>query len=108
MGAINLTEEPTFELPVRIPRVGREDAEVRFTFKHRTVDEFNELVKRCEAGEFDAQMAHEQVLELASGWSLKDEFTEANVKALCQGYIGACGAVTRAYFREYTRARLGN
>lgn len=108
MASINLTEEPTFELKVAIPRVGRPDAEVVFTFKHRTVDEFNALLKQAESGTIDAMPDHEVVMMLASGWELTDEFNEANVRALCQNYRGAAPAMVKAYFREFARARLGN
>lgn len=108
MASINLTEEPTFELKVAIPRVGRPDAEVVFTFKHRTVDEFQKLLTDSEAGAHRDMTDEQVVMMLAQGWELKDEFTEANVRLLCQQYQGAGPAIAKAYFREFARARLGN
>jgi hypothetical protein len=108
MGQINLDSEPEFRLPVKIPRLGQEAAEVQFTFKHRTVDEFAQLETEAQAPEFTKVSDEELVLMVASGWGLKDEFTQANVRALCQKYPGAAFAVWKAYMDEYTRARLGN
>lgn len=115
MADLNLTEEPTFELPVKIPRVGRPDAEVSFTFKHRDVDEFNALLADADAGKIDAMADHDAVLMLATGWAGVTgsdgkalEFNEANVRMFCRQYRGAAPAIVKAYFREFARARLGN
>ncbi|AQZ99326.1 hypothetical protein B5M06_14785 [Comamonas kerstersii] len=100
-----LEADPTFELPVLIPRLGLPSAEVQVTFKARSPEEMVALDKKFrEEKPSDA----EAVLEVASGWSLADAFTADNIAAAQAKHPGFAGAVIKAYFREYERVRLGN
>lgn len=116
MGKLSLKADTTFQALVKIPRLGQEPADVTFTFKHRTRDEFqaleqrdSELLKRVLAGEeVELPPDEEKVMELACGWDLDDAFTVENVRALCQHYIGACPAIVKAYGEAFAKARLGN
>jgi len=97
--------EPTFTIPVLIPRLGLPSAELPVTFKARSPDEMVALDKKLKEdkpGDADA------VLEVASGWGLPDAFTAENIEKAQAKHPGFAFSVLRAYFAEYERVRLGN
>lgn len=99
----NLNAIPTFKAKVAIPVPGGKDAEIEFTFKHRTRDEFKEFVEGLTDREDVAV-----ILDVASGWDLDDSFDADNLDALVQNYIGSARAVIETYINELTNARLKN
>ena len=83
---------PTFQLCVDIPRPGRERAVIGFTFRYRGATELKALSARLQ-GMDDAPA----VGAVAIGWSLDDEFTAQNIRALCETLPGAGYAIVQAY-----------
>lgn len=102
---LTLAVEPTYTLPVNVPRQGKKDAEVEITYKVRKPDEMVALEKRFRD---DKVQDLEAVQEVASGWGLADAFTPENIERALVAHPGFAGAVLKAYFREYERVRLGN
>lgn len=98
-----LEAAPTFDAVVDIPVHGAEPAKVKFTFRHRTRDELDEFFKTTGERSVD-----ESVLALVAGWELDDELNAESVAKLTQNYLGAAGAITKAYVDELMQARLGN
>lgn len=103
MAKIKLAPDATFHAVVMIPVHGAEPAAVKFTFKHRPR---TETVKWLESldGSNDASI----VQEMASGWDLDDEFSEANINLLLQNYGGAGKAIFDKYLAELSGARAKN
>jgi hypothetical protein len=106
MTHLKLTAAPTFDAPVEVPQLGGEKVPVRFTFKHRTQDEFRAMMKADEAG--DQREDEVVVMEVACGWELAEEFTPENVRTFCQHFTGAGPAIAAAYLKAFAKARLGN
>lgn len=110
-----LAISPTFKAPVTIKIPGGQIAEIMFTFKHRTRDEFKafmESLKPADAapGE-DPSEGREDVellLDIASGWDLDEPFDADSLGKLSQRYMGSAQAVVQAYFDELTGARTKN
>lgn len=95
MTTIKLKADPTFEAPVLIPVPGRADpVAVKFTFKHRTVDEFAKFSQLVDRSDIDGVMA------VAVGWELTDDFTKKNVNTFLENYHGAAIAIAKKYISE--------
>lgn len=103
MAKLKLTANPTFKCKVQIPVPGAKPADVEFTFKGRTRDQFKEFVEGLE-GRKDGDV----IMDVACGWDLEDAFGPESVELLIQNYIGAGRAVISAYMTELTDARTGN
>lgn len=110
-----LAVAPTFNAPVQIPVAGGGTAEINFTFKHRTRDEFKEFMESLKpAGVADGEEPVEGpkdsdvLLDIASGWDLVEPFDAASLEKLVQRYMGAAQAVINAYLAELTGARAKN
>lgn len=103
MARISLNPNPTFKAMVEICRPGLEAEKVEITFKHRTRDEMDELIKQM------AEMSIEdQVMAVATGWELVDPFNLENVKLLAQNYITAPMAIRDKYISELIKAKEKN
>lgn len=98
-----LTAAPTFKRAVAIPVAGGKDANIEFTFKHRTRDQFKEFVEGI-GGREDVEV----IMDIASGWELEDAFDDNNIEELTQNYLGSARAIIETYINELTNARLGN
>jgi len=95
MTTIKLKADPTFEAPVLIDVPGRSDpVAVKFTFKHRTKDEFAKFAEKLDRSDIDSVMA------VAVGWEFTDEFNKKNVSTLLENYHGAASAIANTYVRE--------
>lgn len=107
---LSLSPAPTFDAKVEIPQMGEGAAPlvVRFTFKHRTRDEFSALLKREDAPEASTRSDEQVVMDVACGWELVEEFSVENVATFCQHFHGAATSIVRTYLREFAKARLGN
>lgn len=99
----SLNANPTFKAVVAIPVPGGKAADVEFTFKSRTRDEFRSFIEALTDRE-DVPV----LLDICSGWELDDAFDEANLTLMTQSYLGAARAITEKYLSELTAARLGN
>jgi hypothetical protein len=101
---VTLDATPSFPAVVAIPVPGSDTPDkVEFTFKARTRDEYSEWMKNL-----PGKTNVEAILEVVEGWKFPFAFTEENVKALDQKYMGAAGAILDKYISEVTQAKLGN
>lgn len=100
---LSLAVSPTFKATVSIPVAGGKPADVEFTFKHRTREQFKELMDSLE-GRDDVDV----VMDIASGWDLDDPFERDSVERLIEGYMGSARAIINGYVLELTGARVKN
>lgn len=98
-----LNPSPTFKAVVTIPVPGGKGADIEWTFKHRTRDQFKELMETIESAEDVALL-----MDIASGWDLEDAFDEENLEKMTQNYPGSARAVFVKYIDEMTAARAKN
>lgn len=103
MARINLNPNATFKAMVEICRPGLEPEKVEFTFKHRTRDEMDELLKQMAGMDIE-----DQVMAVACDWELVDTFNLENVKLLAQNYITAPVAIRDKYIAELIKAKEKN
>ena len=101
---LSLTASPTFKANVNIPVPGSKPAVVEFTFKHRTKDQFKELMDEFRDGMKD----EDAIMAIASGWDLEEPFDAEHVAQMVQMYMGSPEAIIAKYVEEQTKARLGN
>ena len=103
MAKLKLNPDPTFKAKVAIPVPGAKPAHVEFTFKHKTRQHvlawLEDRREDDEVGVFR---------EIVAGWELDDEFSDENIKRLCDNYAGAGFAVLNTYLDELRGARSGN
>lgn len=111
----SLAVNPTFKAPVLIPIAGGTSAEIIFTFKHRTRDEFKEFMDSLKPVEVadgaepvEGPKDCDVLLDIASGWDLDEPFDAASLEKLVQRYMGSAQAVINAYLSELTGARTKN
>lgn len=104
MAKFKLTPNPTFKTKVGIPVPGVSDpVEVEFTFKYRTrseVMEWSEAIK--------SKQDHEIIFDCVTAWELTDDYTEENIKRLCDNYPTAGAEIAVAYLRELAGVRTKN
>lgn len=98
-----LTANPTFKATVSIPIPGDLAAPIEFIFKHKTRDQYKEMLNA-----WGAQSDSETILEIASGWDLEDPFDKDHIEKMLQNYHGSGNATIKKYIDELTGARLGN
>lgn len=112
-----LQPNPTFKVDVSIPRAGeQEDGVLTLTFKHMKSSKFDELRDKLRealenvvaGGEPSIGPMVDNIMEIAEGWALKDEFNRENVAELLENYPRAFGAITDAYARELLAFREKN
>lgn len=96
-----LTPDPTFKANVHIPRAGKEDGIVTFTFKHFPMDELSELEKENLSGKGFLK-------EIITDWALPDEYNEANLTILLKNYPAALGAIIAKFYDEIMGIREKN
>lgn len=104
MANFSLTAEPTFTAKVAIPVPGKKATNVEFTFKWRNSDDLKELVEGL--GNYKSDT--DAVLDMASGWELKDVFDYENVEKMVKNYTGSAAAIINKYLSENSGARTGN
>ena len=103
MAKFKLVAEPTFKCKVLIPRAGQEDGEIEFTFKHYIPKELENFET-----EFKGKPLVDYLLKIVKGWSLDDEFNEANLGTLLQNYPASGSAIIKTYSRELFGVREKN
>ncbi len=104
MAKLTLTPEATFKAKAFIPVAGSPDIAVEFTYKYRTSKELASV-----GAEIDkAETVAEQVMLVASGWELDDEFNDENVTLLVEQRPGALRAIVDTYLKESFGAREKN
>lgn len=106
MAKIQLSPSPTFSAPVAIPVPGKKPADVSFTFRARTKDEFKAFIDSLNDSQ-DKDDA-DVVMDVASGWELDEPWSRENVKTLTQNYLGAARAIIETYIAELAAARAKN
>ena len=100
---VNLSERlPDFPLNVKFNMPNGVEAEIKFTVKHRTGSEIQELYAREEIKD------SEFITEIASGWDLADEFNDANAKILVDKFPASALALTQAYMAALAGLRVKN
>lgn len=104
MAKLTLKPDSTFKAKVMIPMAGAVDAPVMFTFQYRPASELAKLGEQFEKAD-DVQG---QIMLVASGWDLDDEFTAENVGLLIDQRPGASAAIIATYFKEAWGAREKN
>ncbi|MBW7903027.1 MAG: hypothetical protein H3C26_16210 [Rhodocyclaceae bacterium] len=104
MAQFSLTPDPTFTATVEIPVPGKKPAKIDFTFKHRDREQFGQWFDALRDNESDVDV----VLDIASGWNLKEPFGRETVEQLVTGYLGSARSIIDKYIAENTGARLGN
>lgn len=113
-----LVPNPTFTIPVMIPRAGEEDGELKVTFKHmkqeqlkamqeRFAEEITEIIEKSnnETAASGLEVLQQPIMvkflmEIASGWELSDEWSEDNLMMLISSFPRAFDAITVAYQNE--------
>lgn len=103
MAKLVLKAAPTFKAIVDIPVPGGLEAEIEFTFKHRTRDELDAFVKLQTGRDIV-----DTVLDIAEGWDLADPFCKASLQEFAQNYITGPAAVYEKYLAELVKARIKN
>ncbi|NHZ93547.1 hypothetical protein F2P45_31775 [Massilia sp. CCM 8733] len=105
----SLNVAPTFKAPVQIQIPGAGEAEIVFTFKHRTKNELKEFTESLKSADGeDGPNDTDVLLDITSGWDLDEPFDADSLNKLTQRYMGAAQAVIAAYFNELTGARAKN
>ena len=117
MARLQLKVSPTFKAKVILPLASGEDADITFTFRHRTR---SEIVTHAKARqEATAALAEDDIeghidldvlmiLDLAEGWDLPDEFNEENIRYLIEHHCSAPGSIYEVYLKRLTAAKEGN
>jgi len=111
-----LIPNPTFTIPVTIPRAGEEDAMPKFTFKNKrrsNVEALEKilsdaLAKLKEDGKFNNEHTADYLMEIMEGWELPDELNRENVITLLENYPRAFDSISLAYTREMMAIREKN
>lgn len=117
-----LNPNPTFNASVPIPVPGDDVQDLVFAFKHMNRVKFAEFLKSLDqAGEnkVDQDTTKEPaeigldsdvkfILEMASGWELKDEFNAENIRTLLSNYFGASKAIIQTFIDALTVAKAKN
>ena len=103
MARLTLNPAPTFKATVDICRPGLDTEKIEITFKHRTRDQMDEFIKQMEGMSIE-----DQVMAVASGWDLVDQFSLENVQLLAQNYITAPMAIRDKYISELIKAKEKN
>lgn len=102
MAKLKLQPDPVFKATAKIHAAGAV-LDLEFTFKHRSRDQLAEF------GKSSTEMSQEdQILEMAAGWELADEFNKENVAVLLQNYTAAFVDIWNTYLDELARYRVKN
>lgn len=104
MAKLKLVVDPTFAETVDVPVPGGEVAQIEVTFKHRTRDEMESLV-RDEVKDMDDVAL---VQAVASGWDLDEPFEIKHIKTLTQNYHHAALAIWQCYLTSLAGHRTKN
>lgn len=107
---------PTFSIPVMIPRAGDDDGELIITFKNKQRAELESLEKALseklsvqrEENKFTNEPTADYLMEICQGWELPEEFNRDNVITLLENYARAFDSISSAYTREMMAIREKN
>lgn len=95
----------TFPLSVKVPVAGADAIPLQFTANYRSRSEQKAWIDSLD----ERELSHAQAIcELAAGWDLSDEFTEANVDRLADKFPALFRVVLRAYADELVGLREKN
>lgn len=119
----SLNPNPTFLATVLIPVPDADPQPLQFTFKHMDRLQFADFLKSLDAagvGKLEVQFLEVPpaeiglnadvgyIMEIVSGWELKDEFNAANIRTLLSNYFGASKAIIQTYIDALTAAKAKN
>lgn len=107
---------PTFSIPVMIPRAGDDDGELIITFKNKQRSQLealeNALNEKLAAMREDKKFTNEPtadyLMEICQTWELPEEFNRDNLITLLENYPRAFDAIAREYTREMMAIREKN
>lgn len=127
MAKIRIEQDPTFELKVEIPRVGKKPVSVPFTFKYldreglaelgdsdianlKRVQELIESDDRKATTVTAASIEHqcEVIEQIVEAWGFEDEINEESIRKLVASHPQVPEAIITAYRESYGKAREGN
>jgi len=112
MTQFSLIPDPTFSTTASIPRAGKEDGKLTFTFRHKTLDELRvmdeKLQKGAEGKKSTVEPQADYLLEIVEAWALPDEFNRENVITLLKNYPRAFDHIGLAYTKELMAIREKN
>lgn len=100
---LSLAAAATFVAVVAIPVPGGKTADVEFTFKWMSRDDFKEFIENL-AGAEDV----DALMDILADWDLDETFNKDQVEKLVQRYMGAARAILDKYIAEITGARAKN
>jgi hypothetical protein len=120
----------TFNRPITVKMLDGSDGKISILFKYRTQDEFAKLIDELIANgaatlgavdDNDALQSHvareivltkslqvENILKIAQGWNLDQEFGRSTVEQLCNEYPGVANAIVNEYRLAVREGRSGN
>ena len=132
MAKLILGQAPkTFKKEIIVPLLNGETAEINFTFRFKTRDEYAKLIDKLMADEnpkaSKAKKTEEEkeltlsaafakvskstvdfILEIAEGWDLEDKFSAATVEQLMNEFPGATAAISEGYRAAILEGRVKN
>jgi hypothetical protein len=130
MGKIKLGARPkSFKSIVKVALPGDESGTIEIDYKYRTQTEaaeyfalgFDDAKVRAKSFTDDDQDRSfaraleaartknaDQIMDIAVGWNLDDEFNRANVERLCDELPGVAVAIIDFYRNASIQGRLGN
>lgn len=130
MAKIKLGSRPkNFPKTVTVPMLEGGEGYVPMSFIYRTRSEFGAFVDELTASagvtpasgdekdikfslktlmDKSSETSAANIMQIADGWGLDEEFTLANVKQLCDELPGVAHAILETYRIAITEGRLGN
>lgn len=121
MTSIKISQNPTFKMDVKIPRVGSDPVTVPFEFKYRDRVELAALFDGWDAkskalqerfvgktptlaeiSEAQIDLQTEQISDLVTGWGFEDPFSEESIRTLVKACVGVPDAIIEAHAAAYS------
>lgn len=121
----------TFQKEIIVPLLNGESAEINFTFKFKTRDEYAKLIDKLMAAESPTSTKSKKtveekalslaetfakvsestinfILEIAEGWDLDDAFNKSTVAQLMNEFPGSTAAISEGYRQAILEGRVKN
>lgn len=127
MAKIRIEQDPTFEVKVDIPRVGKKPVSVPFTFKYldrealselgdsdianlKYLQELIESDERKATAVTAASIDHqcEVLAQIVEAWGFEEELNEESIRKLVGSHPQIPESIITAYRDSYSKVREGN
>lgn len=122
--SISIEQPKSFNAKIAIPRLGTEPVAVSFEFNVFTREQLAKMQDDWD-GEYQKIISTEglnnleytkqinalhakQIKTLVNNWGFDEPLNDKNIEKLVNALGGAGEAISKAYFEEVQRARLGN